>query len=179
DASSVRVTGALVPTPQQAANLHYVLVGERYSTKVESIEFERSIGHAFESAGNADRLHRLGYRDDVPFLMNEADLLVHAAHQEPLGRVLLEAAASGLPIIATDVGGTREILADETARLIAPADPDALAQAIIELHAAPELRARLTAAARQRILDRFTIERSAAALAAVWRELMDTRLAVG
>ncbi|MEX1095172.1 MAG: glycosyltransferase family 4 protein [Planctomycetales bacterium] len=166
-----------LPTPHSALRpRHYLIVGERYSAKRESIEFERSIAHTFEAAGIGDRLHRLGYRDDVPRLMNEADLLVHAAHQEPLGRVLLEAAASGLPIVATDVGGTREILTDgESARLVPPGDPAALAQAIAELHADRALRAQFATAARQRILDRFTIQRSATALAAVWQELVDTR----
>jgi glycosyltransferase involved in cell wall biosynthesis len=149
--------------------LNYLVVGERHSNKQESVEFERSLIRRFEEAGIADRLHRLGYRDDVPRLMNEADLLVHPAHQEPLGRVLLEAAASGLPIVATDVGGTREILTDGiSARLVPPGDPVALAEEISEVTSSPEVRSRLAVAARERIEARFTIERAVEQLTAVW-----------
>ena len=57
----------------------------------------------------AGRVHFLGNRHDVAQLLSECTALVHAARQEPLGRVLLEAAACGTAVVATDVGGTREI----------------------------------------------------------------------
>ena len=107
-------------------------------------------------------------------LMNEVDLLVHPAHQEPLGRVLLEAAASGLPIIATAVGGTEEILCDgESARLVASADPKSLAAAIIELHNDASQRLRYAAAARKRVETAFNARQAARELAAVWSEIAD------
>lgn len=164
---------AAVRLKDELPNVHYVLVGERHSTKRESIELERNVARRFEDAGMADRLHRLGSRGDVSRLMNEADLLVHPAHQEPLGRVLLEAAASGLPVIATDVGGTGEILRDgQSARLIPPNDAEALAAAIAELHANPDLRNQFAVAARAEIESRFSIETAAENLAAIWRAVV-------
>ena len=104
--------------------------------------------------------------------MNEFDLLIHHARQEPLGRVLLEAAASGVPIIATRVGGTAEILSDgESARLIPPDNPHALAEAILELHDQVDQRSRFIEAARRRVCSAFPIERAAGNLATVWAEL--------
>jgi len=86
------------------------IVGERHSQKLEAIEYEQSL-HAFAAEHFADgSVKWLGRRTDIPELMQKADLLVHAARQEPLGRVLLEAAASGLPMVTTNVGGTPEIL---------------------------------------------------------------------
>ncbi|MGH7127811.1 MAG: glycosyltransferase family 4 protein [Planctomycetaceae bacterium] len=150
--------------------MHWMLIGERHSTKPESIEFERHVLERFRTAGLGDRLHRLGYRDDVAWIMNEVDLLVHPARQEPLGRVLLEAAAAGLPIVATTVGGTEEILRDgESARLVPPDDPHSLAAAIIELHDDPHKRSRFAAAARARIETAFTIQQAADRLAAAWK----------
>ena len=73
------------------SDLHYLVIGERYSKKAESQAFEESIFERFEAAGLGHRVHRLGYRDDVPALLTEIDILVHTAHQEPLGRVLSEA----------------------------------------------------------------------------------------
>jgi len=147
----------------------YLFVGERYSAKAESIAFERNVIARFQEAGMGERLHLLGYRDDVARLMNEVDLLVHPAHQEPLGRVLLEAAAAGLPIVATSVGGTEEILVDdESARLIPAGNSQALARAIAELHDDARLRAEMAAAARKRVLARFDVDRAAREQAAVW-----------
>lgn len=158
----------------QAPNLHFLLVGERLSSKAESLAFERDLADRFRAAGLADRLHRLGYRADVDRLLNEIDLLVHPAHQEPLGRVLLEAAAAGVPIVATAVGGTPEIVEDGvSARLIPPNDPAALAAAILELHSRPALRQEFARAARHRVESMFSIERAAAELAALWRTVVD------
>ena len=156
-------------------DFHFLIVGERNSNKPESIAFEANLKQRFHDACLADRLHMPGYRDDVLQLMRDADLLVHPAKQEPLGRVLLEAAAAGLPIVATDVGGTSEILTDgESARLVPPNDPAALADAILELAASPELRARFANAARKTIEMRFTVEESAAAIAGCWRSVLTT-----
>jgi len=155
------------------ANVHYLVIGQRLSSKAESIEFEQTMMDRFRTAGLRDRLHRLGYRPDISRLMNEVDLLVHPAQQEPLGRVLLEAAAAGLPIVATAVGGTEEILADgQSARLVAPGDPQSLAAAIIEMHADPAKRRRYAAAARQRIETDFSVQQAAHRLAAVWHDLI-------
>jgi glycosyltransferase involved in cell wall biosynthesis len=153
-------------------NAHYVLVGERYSSKPESIDFEQRIAERFADAGIAERLHVLGYRNDVPRLLNEIDLLAHPARQEPLGRVLLEAGAAGRPIVATDVGGTPEIVCNgESALLVPPGDPLSLAAAIRRLVGDAALRRRLGIAARQRITDRFPIAACAAQLTRLWQAL--------
>ncbi|QDT37091.1 glycosyltransferase family 4 protein [Stratiformator vulcanicus] len=153
---------------RDSGSLGWAIAGERFSAKAESIAFDRSIDEILQAAGLSDRVHRLGYRDDVAKLMNEADLLVHSAHQEPLGRVLLEAAASGLPIIATDVGGTREIF--ETGidgELVAADDVVALARAIFARLSTTE---RLDPPAA--FCERFSLKRSAANHADLWRKLI-------
>jgi glycosyltransferase involved in cell wall biosynthesis len=117
----------------------------------------------------APRLHCLGFRDDIPVLLNEIDLLVHTARQEPLGRVLLEAAACGRPIIATKVGGTPEILAhDASALLVPPDDPDALTAAMQQMLDDPDLRTRLGNEARRTVAEPFNLRQSAANLHAFW-----------
>ncbi len=91
------------------SNVHLLMIGERHSQKQEAIKYEQK---CIESANRISdsQVHWLGRRTDVSSLMQQADMLIHMPRQEPLGRVLLEAAACGLPIITTDVGGTREIL---------------------------------------------------------------------
>ncbi len=158
---------------KDVSQVHFVIVGERNSSKDETIAYETKLESEFARAGLDDRLHLLGYRDDVAHLMNEADLLVHPAKQEPLGRVLLEAAASGLPMVATDVGGTAEIVTDGmSARLVIPNDCEQLADAVIELAGDKKRRARFTAAARQRVTRDFTPRAAADNLTQVWRQAL-------
>ena len=158
--------------PAVFANVHFVIVGERNSSKAESIEFEKLIAQTFDEAGLGNQLHCIGYRHDVDRLLNEADMLVHPAKQEPLGRVLLEAAAAGLPIIATSVGGTPEILTDGvSACLVSPSDADELARAINALAIDDSERHRLAAAARKKIVEKFSAQTAADNLRQLWHEM--------
>lgn len=154
-------------------NLHFLLIGQRHSSKAESVAYDEEIDTIFENAGMRHRLHRLGYRDDIPQLLNEVDSLIHPARQEPLGRVLLEAASSGTPIVATDVGGTSEILrASKSARLVPPGAPDQLADAIVDtLENTTESR-NMAARARCFVEDRFQVENQAHALLRFWNSIM-------
>ncbi|QDV53762.1 Lipopolysaccharide core biosynthesis protein RfaG [Gimesia fumaroli] len=152
---------------------HFVLVGERHSQKQESIDYDRAITSAFEQPRLKGRLHRLGYREDIAWLMNEADLLVHPAKQEPLGRVLLEAIASGLPIVATDVGGTAEIVTHEkSALLVPPGDSGALATAIGRALKDSGFSRNLATAARARALECFTQEQASERLSVFWNDVL-------
>ena len=167
------LTESAVDVCSRFPHIHFVIVGERHSTKAESIDFERSIDQRMNQTGFGNRWHRLGSRTDVSRIMNAADLLVHAAHQEPLGRVLLEAASSGLPIIATDVGGTSEILEHNiSALLIEAGDASALSAAILQLSKNTKQRESLAEQARRAIEEHFTIERAAQNLGRFWLDVI-------
>ena len=101
-------------TIKQFPETHWLIVGERTSSK----DGVQGIRDAIAANGSRTSLrghvHFLGNRNDIATLLAECTLLVHAAHQEPLGRVLLEAAAAGMAIVATSVGGTPEIFPAET-----------------------------------------------------------------
>ena len=92
------------------------------------------------SLGQADRIRLLGAvdHDELPHWMNAADLLVLPSHGEGLPVCLMEAAAVGLPMVATDVGGSAEVLSlDPRNILVPPGDPERLAEAISAMLAAP------------------------------------------
>ncbi len=169
---------ALAAALQAAGDLpdvHWLIVGERTSGKVESREFEALLQSIAAEAPLAGRVHFLGSRSDVPRLMNECALLVHAARQEPLGRVLLEAAASGLAIVATDVGGTREIFPTDadSAVLVPPDNRLAIAEAITKLlHDEPQ-RQSLGQAARRRAQAAFNIHLAASQLLSQYQKLLE------
>lgn len=158
---------------QVTGKIDYVIVGQRYSRKAESVAFEESVFERFAEAAPDGCVHRLGYREDVPELLAEIDVLVHPARQEPLGRVLLEAAAAGRAILATDVGGTREILADGRSAILVPAgDPGALAVGLETLANDAALRARLGTQALEDVRARFPIAAAAEELVGAWRETL-------
>ena len=154
---------------RQVPVAHFLLIGERTSQKEESIQFEKSIRQRFDDEGISSQVHWLGHREDVERILREVDLLVHPANQEPFGRVLLEASAAGLPIVATDVGGTSEIVINgQTGILVAPRDPQALANAVVSLLSDPSTARKMGDAARQRTSREFAIGTSASTLADVW-----------
>ncbi len=163
---------AAVRVSQQRPSVHYLLVGQRWSEKAESRRFEADLRQG-AAARLGGRVHFLGLRADVDRLLREVTVLVHPARQEPLGRVLLEAAASGVAVVATDVGGTREIFPPEsqTARLVPPDEPECLANAMLELLGDGALRSQLGAAARRRAVAAFGAERATVDLVEHYRQV--------
>lgn len=150
-------------------DIHLVLIGERHSEKEETAAYEQAIFDMFASADRSGHLHRAGYQENVEQWMNAADLLVHTAHQEPLGRVLLEAAACELPVIATAVGGTPEILEDQrAARLLPAGDIDALKSCLMLALDNPSQGRSFAAVAVTRIKQVFGITRTCHALQEFW-----------
>lgn len=120
------------------------------------------------------RVRFLGARADVPDLMRAADGYVMSSAWEGLPMVLLEAGASGLPIVATDVGGNAEIVRDgATGRLVAPHDPAALAAAMAETMALPASeRAAWGRSARAHVAAEFDLGRVVDAWIARYRQLL-------
>jgi len=104
----------------------------------------------------AARIRLLGYRQDVPDLMRAADIFVLPSHREGMPRSIIEAMLSGLPVVATDIRGSREEVVDgETGLLVPVADALALAAALSRLAGDPALRAHLGAAGHRRALDLY------------------------
>lgn len=170
DAALTALVAALRTRPEVRA----VVVGERLSDKPETVEYERRL-HAIVAEGRiADRVHWLGRRDDVADVLRASALLLHLPRQEPLGRVLLEAAACATPIVTTDVGGTREIfpaMVADGAWLVPVDDDRAAAAACGQLLDDAALRARIGAAGRRRMCEVFSVEQAATGLLRHYEEV--------
>jgi glycosyltransferase involved in cell wall biosynthesis len=99
--------------------------------------------------GIAERVRFLGWRDDIPALLAAADFLVCPSRHEPLGNVVIEAWAAGLPVIATASEGPRALIADGGSGLVVPVDDaEALARAMLRLADDRDLRGRLATGGR-------------------------------
>ncbi len=109
-----------------------------------------------------------GFATDVRAAMAAADLLVLSSDNEGMARVLCEAAASGLPVVATDVSGTRyAVRHGENGLVVAPRDPPSLAAAADELLADPGRLREMGRRARELAAERFDAERMLDEVAAV------------
>ena len=99
------------------------------------------------------RVRFLGYRADIPNILRAADIFTLPSHREGMPRSVIEAMMCALPVVGTDVRGTREeVVGEETGYLVPVADPAALGDALRHLAADAGLRARMGAAGRARAL---------------------------
>jgi len=115
----------------------------------------------------------LGARSDVNRVLSSADVFALSSVSEGLSIALIEAAASGLPIVATKVGGNAEIANPPAGgRLVAPRNPDAFAAALGELLADPRARADMGRATRQRAVERFSLDQMASRYANLYEKLL-------
>jgi glycosyltransferase involved in cell wall biosynthesis len=113
----------------------------------------------------------LGIRDDVDEFLRSLDVFVACSDYEGAGLALMEAMATGLAVVSTDVGGVPEIIENEvTGLLVAPDDAGALAHAIERLVDDQDLRKRLGQAARERMLRGFPEDSPGRSYARLYRE---------
>ena len=125
------------------------------------------------SLGLTDRVRFLGYRRDVPELLEAADVVVLPSLYEGLPLVAIEALAAGRPMVATEVDGTPEVVIHErTGLLVPPANPFALAAAIERLLDNPELASRLASDGRKFVRENFAVQRQIEQTAALYSELI-------
>ena len=121
-----------------------------------------------EALGVAERVRFLGWRTDASALYRTADVCVFPSRYEPLGNVIIQAWAHGLPVIAAAAQGPAALIRDGEDGLLVPVDDaDALAAGVHRLLADPALRARLAAAGARHVEAEF----SEAAVGAQWKAL--------
>jgi glycosyltransferase involved in cell wall biosynthesis len=128
------------------------VVGERLAS-----DHAQDIGDAIEAARDdprvGGRIRFLGQRTDVPDILRAADIFTLPSHREGMPRSIIEAMMTGLPVVATDIRGSREeVLDNDTGILVPVANPTALARALARLVEDAELRAAMGAAGRARAL---------------------------
>jgi glycosyltransferase involved in cell wall biosynthesis len=127
--------------------------------------------------GLASQVQFLGFRDDVSALLGAIDVFVLPSRYEALPVSVLEAMASGLPCVVTDVGDNAKLVEDGIAGMVVPPEnSDALAMAMERLLGDPEARACMGKAARRKA-QQYSVERMAARIMDVYEDILTTRSA--
>jgi glycosyltransferase involved in cell wall biosynthesis len=135
--------------------------------------FRPSLEAAARAAGFADRVHFAGWRADVPEILAAGSLLVLPSAWEGMPNVVLEAMASRLPVLASDVEGVRELLGPAAARQTVPyGDTPSLCDKILGLMRDPASLRALAAENRRRAEENFGIARMVRAYEDLWQSLL-------
>jgi glycosyltransferase involved in cell wall biosynthesis/ribosomal protein S18 acetylase RimI-like enzyme len=130
-------------------SVRFLAIGDPDEAKADAISRR-------ELAAAADDVLVTGWREDIPELLALLDVFVLPSWREGMPRSAIEAGAMGLPLVLTDIRGSREVVRDGIEGILVPVrDPARLAEAISRLIADPQLRGGMGAAARARVLERF------------------------
>lgn len=171
---AIRVAGLL---RDRHPDIRLLLVGSakfasrttRYDNRAYRERLERLVG----SLGLGREVTFLGEREDIPAILGAVDLLLVPSWEEPFGRSVVEAMAMEVPVVATEVGGPREILRDgEDGLLLPPRRPETWARAIEGLVDEPERRRAMGRSARTRARDRYGLERYVGNVVAAYGEAL-------
>ncbi len=131
-----------------------------------------ALAAAVRRAGIGDRVRFLGWREDIPRIIAALSVFVQPSANEGMGRVIVEAMAAGVPVIATRVGGIPSVLPDgECGLLVEPGDVAGLSGAIGKLLADGALAARMGAAGRRRA-PAYGVEAMVEKLDGLYREIL-------
>ena len=115
----------------------------------------------------------LAFQKDIPKLLPALDLFVSASLHEGMPNAILEAMAAGLPVVATDVGGTPEVVQDgQTGFLVPPGEYEALAISICKLLEDPDLRCRMGKEGKERVAKNFSIEQMTQQFEQLYEQLL-------
>ncbi len=156
---------ALEIAPALKPRLRLVLVGDgALRAQCQSL---------LDMAGVADLAWLPGERSDIPDVMRSLNCFVLPSLAEGISNTILEAMASGLPVLATDVGGNADLVVHGiTGHIVPAADVEAMAQGLAHLASEPELARRMGLAGRLRVLEKFSLQ----AMVATYQDLYDRLL---
>jgi glycosyltransferase involved in cell wall biosynthesis len=152
-------------------NIQALIVGDG----VERVSLERLA----YSLGISAHCRFTGWVADLREVYAAADVAVLSSINEGAGASLVEAMASGKPVVATSVGGVPEIVSPGTGLLVPPRDPEALAAAIVKLLGDPALGKKMGTAARESALAKYSASRLVTDLDNLYRKLLGEKSGIG
>lgn len=137
-------------------------------------ELRRDLEQQARDQGLGDRVRFLGWRRDLARIYAATDAFLLTSRNEGTPVALIEAMASGVPGVSTDVGGVRDVITGQDLGVLVPfGAPEPLAAAVSDLLSAPERRALMGERARRSVLDRYALQRLVTDIAVLYRTLLD------
>jgi glycosyltransferase involved in cell wall biosynthesis len=150
---------------QRLDNIKTIIVGDGPS--------RRWVERYINNNGLSQKVSLLGEREDIPDLLGSAEIFVLSSKKEGLPRTIIEAMLSGLPVVATRVGGVPELVEDNTTGfLVPPGNSQALATALQGLIKDRGLRRAMGEAGREKALKEFSLDRMLKETLRVYEEVL-------
>ena len=175
----VGTVGRLVAVKDQAALIRALGIAGRQNSEARARmrltivgdgPLRDALADLSRAEGVSDATQLLGARDDVADLLRGFDTFALPSLAEGISNTLLEAMSSALPVVATAVGGNCELVEEQlTGTLVPPADPAALAAALLQYFSRPDVARRHAQAARRAVEERFSLDRMVADYAALYQ----------
>ncbi len=154
---------------QECPRAYFVFVGHAEPS------IQQGLWELASATGVGDRLRFTGVRDDVARLLDAMDVVALPSRTEACSMAIIEAMTVGKPVVATRAGGNPELIEDGVTGFLTERDPEAVGCAIATLCRAPDLRATMGHAARERALAHFTADSMAANMEALYTEILSAR----
>jgi glycosyltransferase involved in cell wall biosynthesis len=152
----------------QRPEVHGVIIGE--------VAFDESLQRIVREMRLEEHLTLLGRRSDMPDVYSALDLFVCSSHDEGMSNAILEAMAMEQPVVATDVGGTGEVVRHGQSGLLVPAkDPAALAAAILEVLEQPARAREMGRCGRQLVEEHFSAKAMVRQMEQLYADLLARR----
>jgi len=139
----------------QISNIKYLIVGQDNSPNKH---YKSKLEEMVRKSNLKNQVHLTGFREDIPAIMDILDILIIPSKQEAFGIVAIEAMAMKKVVLATRVGGLKEVIEDGKTGFLLPIEADVFAEKIKQLAQESSLRTDMGEAGYQRVLNNYTIE---------------------
>lgn len=164
------VVEALVALKQAGVRFHCYFVGDHVLEQLR--EFSLQLEKRVSDAGLTQDVTFVGWRPDATVILSAVDLLVHASLSEGVPKAVIEAMALGIPVIATNVGGTGELVENElNGLLIEPQNTQALVAALVNLAGDPAKRRRFSEKSFELARKKYSVKDNVGLLERIYDEL--------
>jgi glycosyltransferase involved in cell wall biosynthesis len=156
---------------RDGGNAEFILVGDDIFGR--DALYKAKLVNKIEASGMGDKITFMGWHADMETLWSQIDCLVHTADSEPFGRVIIEAMAHKVPVIAADSGGPAEIIQDGvTGLLVKTGDIGELAQAMKRIAIDSNFARTLIDTAFNHVVTNFSAEKTAQGVKAIYQEVL-------
>ena len=165
---------AVIKAHDEIKDIKMIMVGGVFGSK-QNLNFRKQLEDMVRARGAEDYIFFRGFAEDTGRLMKACDIFLNFSESESFSRTCLEALTYGIPVIATDCGGPRDmIIHGKTGLLVPVGDTDAMTEAIIKLAKDEHLRKNLAEEGKKYAKDKFKPDSSVSAMRNVYLNLLCT-----